>query len=107
MSTDVSIFGGRRVQLPEGWGKQRLISILGGANVDARAMPGKDAKLTLVTVIGGALVAVPEGARVSLSGFSLFAGRRVDVESRADGPEIRVSAYSVLGGVRVTERQTY
>jgi hypothetical protein len=106
MSTDVSIFGGRRVQLPEGWGRQRLISFFGGANIDAHATPGEGARLTIVTVIGGALVAVPEGARVSLSGFSLFAGRRVDVESRVDGPEIRVSAYSVLGGVRITDGQT-
>ena len=104
---DVSIFGGRRIQLPEGWKSQKLVSILGGANVDARARPGEGAKLTIVVVMGGALVHAPEGARVSLSGFTIFGGRRIDVESRADGPEIRVKAHSVLGGVRVTDRQKY
>jgi hypothetical protein len=102
---DVSIFGGRRVQLPEGWKSQRLLSILGSVNIDARARPSEGAKLTIVVVMGGALVHAPDGARISLSGFTLFGGRRIDVESRADGPEIRVKAISVMGGVRITDRQ--
>jgi hypothetical protein len=101
---NVAIFGGRRIQLPEGWGNQKLVSILGSVNVDARARPAESAKLTIVVVMGGALAHAPQGARVLLSGFTLLGGRRIDVESRADGPEIRVRAYSVMGGVRVTDR---
>ncbi len=105
VSTDVAVLGGRKITLPAGWTQQRLVAILGGAEIDARATPGEYASLSLVTVLGGSSVYVPEGARVSIGGFAFLGGREVDVTSREDGPEIHVTSYSILGGLRVTERR--
>jgi hypothetical protein len=103
VSTDLAVFGGRQIRLPEGWSKQTLISVVGGAKVDATAAPAADASLTLVTLLGGAEVVVPEGARVTSGGFAFLGGRRIDVASRPDGPEIRVHAYSILGGINISD----
>jgi glucose/arabinose dehydrogenase len=102
MSLDVAILGGRKVRLPEGWTKQTLVTLFGGADVDARATPGEGARLTIVAILGGARVLAPDGARVTVGGFAFLGGRRVDVQSRPDGPEIRLVGYSVLGGIEVT-----
>jgi hypothetical protein len=101
MATDVAIFGGRRITLPVGWTKQRLVAIFGGAHVDATAAPGEGAALRVVTILGGAEIVVPEGARVTIGGLALLGGRNVEVSSSEGGPEIRVTAYTVLGGLRV------
>jgi hypothetical protein len=44
------------------------------------------------------------GANVSLGGIAILGGRKVDVSPRADGPQIRIVAHSLLGGLRVTDR---
>jgi hypothetical protein len=103
MSTDVTVFGGRRGRLPDGWTKQTLVSIFGGAEVDARATPGEGARLTIIAILGGAKVLVPAGARVTVGGFAFLGGRKVEVHSKPDGPEIHLHAYTVLGGVEVSE----
>jgi hypothetical protein len=103
MSTDVAILGGREITLPVGWTRQRLISVFGGADVDATAAPGAGAELTFVGVFGGASVRVPEGARVSIGGFALLGGRRVKVSSSETGPAIKVNAYSLLGGLEIRD----
>jgi hypothetical protein len=105
MSTDIAIFGGRRITLPVGWTKQRLVAIFGGGHVDATAAPGDGAALVIVTILGGAEIVVPDGARVTVGGFALLGGRSVEISSKEEGPEIRITAYTVLGGLRVrTER---
>jgi hypothetical protein len=102
MSTDIAILGGRKITLAAGWTKQGLVFVLGGGRVDATATPAPDATLNIVTILGGAEVSVPDGARVTVGGLGLLGGRNVDVRPRADGPEIRVKAFSFLGGVRIT-----
>jgi hypothetical protein len=104
VSTDVAIFAGRKITLPVGWTKQRLVAILGGAQVDATAAPGQGAVLRVLTILGGAEVLVPEGARVTVGGLALLGGRTVEVSSREDGPEIRLVAYTLLGGLRVRDK---
>jgi hypothetical protein len=104
MSTDIAILGGRSITFPSGWTSQRLVAVLGGAHIDARAAPGDGATLRLLTIFGGAEVLVAEGTRVTLSGLSLFGGRKVDLEPRDAGPEIRVKAVSVFGGIRISSR---
>jgi hypothetical protein len=105
VSTDVAVFGGRKITLPAGWTEQTLITAFGGASVDATASPGDGATLKIVTILGGAEVFVPEGARVSVGGIALLGGRHVEVPSREDGPEIRLTAYSILGGLKVSDRR--
>jgi len=99
---DLAILGGRKITLPSGWQRRTFVSILGGADIDARARPGEDAKLTIVTILGGANVKVPRGARVSVDGFSFLGGRKVETAPE-DGPEIAVRAFTVLGGAQVTD----
>jgi hypothetical protein len=103
VSTDLAVFGGRQIRLPDGWSRQTLISIIGGAKIDATATPAENASLTLVTVLGGAEVVVPAGARVTSGGLAFLGGRKIDVTSRPDGPEIRVRAYSILGGINISD----
>jgi hypothetical protein len=79
------------------------VAIFGGGHVDATAQPGEGAVLRIVTILGGAEVIVPEGARVTLGGLALLGGRRVEVSSKEDGPEIRIVAFTVLGGLRVRD----
>jgi hypothetical protein len=104
MSVDVAILSGRQSTLPEGWTKHTIVAVFGGAEIDARATPADGASLKFVGVFGGARVTVARGARVSLSGFSLLGGRKVDVESSPDGPSIPVTAYTVLGGIEIRDR---
>jgi hypothetical protein len=105
MSLDVAVFSGRKVRLADGWWKQTLITIFGGADVDGSAAPGDGARLTIVAVLGGVRVIVPAGARLKVGGFAFLGGRKVDVHSNPDGPKIRVRAFSVLGGINVSEAQ--
>jgi hypothetical protein len=105
VSTDVAIFAGRKITLPAGWTKQRLVAIFGGAQVDASAPPGAGAVLRMLTILGGAEVRVPNGARVTVGGLALLGGRRVEVRSDPEGPEIRLVAFTVLGGLRVRDEQ--
>ena len=74
-----SLLGGRRLRLPSGWTSE-----------------------TSYTLIGGADVRVPKGARVTLKGGSLIGNRTLAV-SPGDGPEILVLACSVIGGVTVRD----
>ena len=102
---DLAILGGRKITLPSGWQRRTFVPILGGAEIDARARPGEDAKLTIVTLLGGVNVKVPQGARVAVDGVSVLGGRRVET-TPAEGPEIAVRAFTVLGGSHVTDQDT-
>src|ERR1041385_4008217 len=63
MSLDVAVFSGRKLRLADGWWKQTLVTVFGGADVDGSAEPGEGARLTIVTVLGGGRGVVPAGAR--------------------------------------------
>jgi hypothetical protein len=105
MNTDVNIFGGRKVRLADGWWKQNVVSVFGGSDIDGSATPGDGARLTLVAVLGGVKVTVPEGSRLKVGGFGFLGGRKVDVHSKPDGPRISLRAFAVLGGIDVSEAQ--
>lgn len=102
---NVAMFGGfGKVPPPPGWRRETAVAVLGGGELDlTRAAPADDARLTAVALLGGIDVKVPEGARVSMSGFSLLGGRDVKV-APGDGPVIRIRAVAVLGGVSVATR---
>jgi hypothetical protein len=103
---NLALFGGFGNQRPAaGWRRETAIAVLGGGEVDlASAPPGEDARLTAVAVLGGVTVTVPPGSRIALSGLSLLGGRDVRVPP-GDGPEIRVRAVAILGGVEIKERE--
>ena len=101
---DVSIIGGREITLPQGWQRQTLVLVVGGAEIDARAKPGQGATLTIVTIFGGVDLKVPAGAKISVAGFSLLGGRHVEI-TPGDGPEIAVRVFTVFGGVQITDKE--
>lgn len=99
------IFGGlNRRPFPPGWTTETVITIFGGGTLDlSSSQPGEDARLTVVTILGGATILVAPGTKVSVSGFSLFGGREVKVSQVGDGPVIKMSLWVFLGGIEVKE----
>ena len=74
--------------------------------LDATAEPGDDAKLTVVSILCGTKVLVPQGTRVQLSGGDIFGSHRVDVEPSADGPLMKIQAVPVLGHIKIYTADT-
>ena len=89
------------------------LALFGGLEFDfIEFPPPPGAELTIISIFGGAKVKVRSVADVSLSGLSLFGGRRID-STRAQHtesmhrageeipPPLDVTAYSLFGGVHV------
>lgn len=86
-----------------GWLAETVLLLFGGADLDlTKRPPAPDATLTVVAIFGGAKVVVPAGSRVTAGGFSLFGGRSVKVGPGA-GPDLRLNAVTVFGGIEVVE----
>ena len=60
-------------------------------------------RLTKVSLVGGLSIVASADIRVEVRGFSLVGGKNVerDRDARPDAPVLRVSAWSLVGGVRV------
>ena len=104
---NVAIFGGfgKRMLAP-GWTKETAIAFAGGGDFDlTEVAPGEDARLTAIAVFGGIDIVVDEGTQVSMSGFSLFGGRDVDVAA-GQGPALHIRAVAVFGSVEVKAPET-
>ncbi len=102
---NVAVFGGLERRLfPPGWTKETVIAIFAGGELDLSSSPsGPDARLTVVAILSGFKILVAPGTRVSVGGFGLLGGRGVKVSQGADGPEIKMSLWAVLGGIEVKE----
>jgi len=64
--------------------------------------------ITVLSVMGGANLIVPEGVDVDLTGFSIMGGRgyRRGRQSLPPGaPVVRVRAFSIMGGVSVVTKR--
>jgi hypothetical protein len=99
---NVAVFGGfGKTPFAPGWRRETALALLGGGDLDlGAATPAEDARLTAIAVLGGIDVRVPAGARIAMSGLSLFGGREVKVPP-GDGPTIRIRAFAILGGVTI------
>jgi len=62
-------------------------------------------ELTAVAILGGVKVILPPGTHVSVSGMALLGGRDVKVSQVGQGPEVKMSLWSFLGGIEVTESE--
>ncbi len=82
------------------------MSVMSDTRLDATAEPGDDAKLTVVSILCGTKVLVPEGTRLQLSGGDILGSHRVDVEPSADGPLMKIQAIPVLGHIKVHAAET-
>jgi hypothetical protein len=104
---NIAVFGGfGKRPLAPGWKRETAIAIFGGGEFDITdATPAEGARLFAFALLGGIKVEVAPGTRVRMGGFSLFGGRDA-VVAPGDGPEVRVTAVAILGGVRIEEKAT-
>lgn len=108
----VSVLGGteRRGRFRLG-PRTRVVSVMGGTNIDLRhaELESPEVEITIVSVMGGANVVVPEGVDVELTGLALMGGKgyRPGKQPPPPGaPLIRVRAFAFMGGVSVTTKRT-
>ncbi len=85
------------------------LTLIGGPDLDLRdaTLEGDDTELTIVTLIGGGDVIVPEGVAVELSGFTLLGGDDVKLEGAPPppgAPVVRVRSFGLIGGTDVKDR---
>jgi hypothetical protein len=85
--------------------KTTVVTLIGGVDLDLTdaTFPAEDVRLTKVSLVGGVSVVVPPDVRVEVRGFSLVGGRNVErlAEVPAGARVLRISAWSLVGGVRV------
>jgi len=99
---NVAIFGsfGQRMLAP-GWTKQTALAFLGGGDIDLTGIaPGDGAQLTAIAIFGGIDLIVDPGTQVTMTGFSLFGSRDVEVVP-TDGPAVHIRAFAAFGSVDV------
>lgn len=86
--------------------RQSVLALFGGVRLDLREaeLPSDALELRAYALFGGIQIAVPEGMRVELTGFSLFGGRSVKAgraTSASDTPVLHLKAVALFGGVAV------
>jgi predicted membrane protein len=81
-----------------------VVTPIGGADVDlTSAKLDPQTTLTKVSLIGGVKLRVPADADVEIQGLHLLGGRRVQAGTPSrSGPVVRVRAYGIFGGIRVS-----
>ena len=106
----VSIMGGTHRR-----GRWRLASttnvvcLMGGAQLDLRhvELEELDSTINVVAVMGGAVIIVPEGVDVDVTGFAFMGGKEFKPGRTApprSAPSVRIKAYAFMGGVEVKTR---
>jgi hypothetical protein len=86
-----------------------VLCVMGGAQLDLRhaELEDLDSTITVITVMGGAEITVPEGVDVDVGGFAFMGGREF-TPSRTppppSAPSVRIKAYAVMGGIEVKTR---
>jgi hypothetical protein len=82
------------------------VAIMGGHEIDLREaeIEGGELTLTLVAIMGGGNIYVPDSVDLEVGGFSLMGGHEQigrEVRPRPGAPVIRVRIYSLMGGAEV------
>lgn len=103
----VSVMGGndRRGRWRAG-PKLGVVSVMGGSDIDLRGveLDQPEITITVVSIMGGSSIYVPDSADVDLGGFAIMGGNGQRGSLRAPrpgAPLIRVRAYSLMGGADV------
>lgn len=84
-----------------------VVNLMGGADLDLRqaTVEAADTSVTVVSVMGGSTIVVPEGVEVDAGGFAFLGGNDVRLEGpppQPGAPRLRIRAWSLLGGTDVT-----
>jgi hypothetical protein len=84
----------------------KVIDVMGGSNVDLNdaELSEKDTRITVVAIMGGSEIRVPDGVNVTVSDFALMGGNDAKIgEHTPDpgGPTIHINMISIMGGSSV------
>jgi hypothetical protein len=84
----------------------KVINFMGGSDLDLTDAELADdvVQLTVVALMGGAEIRVPDGVNVELSDFAFMGGNSTDIGTEhpdPGGPTIRLSLISIMGGIDV------
>ena len=86
-----------------GWTEEKVLAIIGSVKIDlTQRPPGPGAHLSATAILGSIAITASPGTRIALDGISVLGSRRQRV-SAGDGPELRVTANTVIGSVEVRE----
>ena len=88
----------------------KVINVLGGADLDLReaTLAAPEVQITVVSILGGSDIVVPEGVHVELSSLSFLGGDSLKLEGPEPppgAPVIHVRTVSILGGTDVKTRR--
>jgi hypothetical protein len=88
----------------------RVINVLGGADLDLReaTLAGPEVHITVISLLGGSDIVVPEGVHVELSSFAFLGGDELKLEGPEPppgAPVVHVRTISILGGTDVKTRR--
>jgi len=86
-----------------------VVCVMGGADLDLRnaELEDLDTTLTVVAVMGGVEIIVPEGVDVDVGGFAFMGGKEFRPGKTVpppSAPSIRIRAYAFMGGIEVKTR---
>jgi hypothetical protein len=108
----VSLLGGtnRRGRFRLG-SRTNVVAVAGGVNIDLRQaeIAAQEVTITIVCVMGGANIVVPEGVDVELTGLSFLGGKGYTPGEQPvppGAPLIHVRGFAFMGGVGVATRRT-
>jgi hypothetical protein len=81
----------------------KVVDVMGGSNVDLNdaELTAPQTEITVVAIMGGSEIRVPDGVNVQVSEFAFMGGNDVKLgESEPDpgGPTIHVKMISIMGG---------
>jgi Domain of unknown function (DUF1707)/Cell wall-active antibiotics response 4TMS YvqF len=87
----------------------KVVCLMGGAELDLRhaELEDLDSTITVVAVMGGAEIIVPEGVDVDVGGFAFMGGkdfRPGRTVPPPSAPSVRIQAYALMGGIDVRTR---
>lgn len=85
----------------------RVVDFMGGSHLDLTQaeVPG-ELHMTVISLMGGSWVRVPENARVEASKLAIMGGVDVlllDEPTAPDGPVIRLRLISLMGGIHIIQ----
>jgi uncharacterized protein DUF1707/cell wall-active antibiotic response 4TMS protein YvqF len=88
----------------------KVINVLGGADLDLReaTLAGPEVHITVISLLGGSDIVVPEGVHVELSSFAFLGGDELKLEGPEPppgAPVVHVHTISILGGTDVKTRR--
>jgi len=82
------------------------VNVMGGSELDLNQaeLASDEVELTVVAIMGGSDIRVPEGLNVEVSELALLGGNSVDIgetRPRPGGPVLRLRLLSIMGGIDV------